>query len=130
MALDTEHPGMFDFEPGDPKPSCPGVVQGEALVTSRESTAPGSAALCIAPDLKHPIELSRRALPVLEAEADECAICLEVFTADDPSAKTQCGFVHSFDASSRGQLCMVMSPRVGLAYASPMPNSIRSVFTS
>lgn len=37
------------------------------------------------------IELSRRAVPEVQQDPDVCSICLDEFTADDPSNSTQCG---------------------------------------
>lgn len=96
MALSAE-PAMFDFEHGDPRDTAEsntnnGHNLGEAFV-AREHSATSSAATCIPSDLNQPIELSRRAVPVVEAEADVCSICLDCFTTDDPSAETVCGYV-------------------------------------
>ena len=37
------------------------------------------------------IELSRRAVPVIEADDDVCSVCLDCFTQDDPGNQTGCG---------------------------------------
>ena len=36
------------------------------------------------------IELSRRAVPVVELDADVCSICLDEFTSEDPEQLTAC----------------------------------------
>lgn len=36
------------------------------------------------------IELSRRAVPVVEVEEDVCSICLDEFTTEDPEQQTDC----------------------------------------
>ena len=36
------------------------------------------------------IELSRRAVPVVEVEEDVCSICLDEFTSEDPEQQTEC----------------------------------------
>ena len=36
------------------------------------------------------IELSRRAVPVIEADDDVCSICLEEYTQQDPGNRTAC----------------------------------------
>ena len=36
------------------------------------------------------IELSRRAVPVVELDADVCSICLDEFTSEDPEQHTAC----------------------------------------
>lgn len=37
------------------------------------------------------IELSRRAVPVIEGDDDVCSVCLDTFTHDDPGNRTGCG---------------------------------------
>ena len=37
------------------------------------------------------IELSRRAVPVIEADDDVCSVCLDCFTQEDPGNQTTCG---------------------------------------
>ena len=38
------------------------------------------------------IELSRRAIPVLQVDEDVCSICLDEFVDDDPGFSTTCGY--------------------------------------
>lgn len=38
------------------------------------------------------IELSRRAVPVIEVDEDVCSVCLDSFTQEDPGNRTGCGY--------------------------------------
>ena len=43
-------------------------------------------------DRRGSIDMCRRAVPVIEAEADDiCSICLDEFTQEDPGMPTACG---------------------------------------
>lgn len=45
-------------------------------------------------DRRGSIDMCRRAVPVIEAEADDiCSICLDEFTQADPGMPTVCGYV-------------------------------------
>lgn len=44
-------------------------------------------------DRRGSIDMCRRAVPVIEAEADDiCSICLDEFTQADPGMPTVCGY--------------------------------------
>ena len=91
---------MFVLESGDEsttvKPSTLSV-HGDEPVASRENSSTSSARSTpttgIVTASTQSVHLSRRVLPVLEAEADVCSICLDAFCLEDPGAKTRCGCV-------------------------------------
>ena len=81
------------------------------------------------------IELSRRAVPVVQPEADNvCSICLDEFTADDPGQQTQCRCVAPSGTGSGPEAVKrrVLSPlSVSMpdlqlsSFGSPLPSAVR-----
>jgi len=87
-AKELEHDSMFHMEEldrsqgaGSPEPPdhCPEMESEPAELNASTSS------------VNEDIELSRRALPVVEVEEDVCSICLDDFTGEDPFQQTSCG---------------------------------------
>lgn len=71
------------------------------------------------------IELSRRAVPVVELDADVCSICLDEFTSEDPEQHTACECVsrrhpHPLRACT---LCLVLQKDLHACCLLEMPVS-------
>ena len=82
---------VSDATPG-PAESVPAE---QTSLSSREcsvSSKSGDREHCDEAVPKQSIELSRRAIPIIEAERDVCSICLDSFTDEDPSVSTQCRY--------------------------------------
>ena len=65
---------------------------GETQSQAASSTCGEHSSVDCSLDRRNSIDLCRRAVPVIEAEADDiCSICLDEFTREDPGMPTVCG---------------------------------------
>lgn len=78
-----EPEGLFDIDEidGNSPPPEKQCSQSPEHPTDKASSSTG---------INEDIELSRRAVPVVEVEEDVCSICLDEFTAEDPEQRTSC----------------------------------------
>ncbi|CAL8469325.1 g8866 [Coccomyxa elongata] len=78
-----EPDGLFDIDEidGNSPPPEKQCSQSPEQSTDKASTTTG---------INEEIELSRRAVPVVEVEEDVCSICLDEFTTEDPEQRTSC----------------------------------------
>ena len=88
MAAASPEPAMFELE----SEAGPSLSRDSVEAPERpDSASLGDEATAEVDADADEIELSRRALPVVQPEADNvCSICLDEFTADDPGQQTQC----------------------------------------
>ncbi|KAK9908472.1 hypothetical protein WJX75_008453 [Coccomyxa subellipsoidea] len=82
----SEEPeGVFDIEEIDGTSTSPVKHSSQSSEDTKHIEASTSTA-----GINEDIELSRRAVPVVEVEEDVCSICLDEFTAEDPEQRTSC----------------------------------------
>ena len=85
----SEEPeGVFDIEEIDGTSPSPVKHSSQSSEDTKHIEASTSTA-----GINEDIELSRRAVPVVEVEEDVCSICLDEFTAEDPEQRTSCEYV-------------------------------------
>lgn len=93
IVLTTKMPddaNMFDMdvEHGSSAPSRDSHGEAQSQTSNTEISSVDCAL-----DRRGSIDMCRRALPVIEAEADDiCSICLDEFTQEDPGMPTVCGY--------------------------------------
>ena len=101
----SEEPeGVFDIEEIDGTSASPVKHSSQSTEESKQLEASTSTA-----GINEDIELSRRALPVVEVEEDVCSICLDEFTDEDPQQRTSCECVPNHPGWSRiDNLCLLL----------------------
>lgn len=91
----SEEPdGLFEIEEIDGSSMSP---DKECSQSPEVEVARGQEASSSTAGINEDIELSRRAVPVVEVEEDVCSICLDEFTAEDPEQNTICEYVLNLD---------------------------------
>jgi hypothetical protein len=85
MTAQVDEPdGLFDIDEVDGRSSQ--TSSSPAALVHTKDVEQGASHAGVNDD----IELSRRAVPVVEVEEDVCSICLDEFTAEDPEQQTEC----------------------------------------
>ncbi len=79
-----ETEGVFDIEEID------GTSPSSVKHSSQSSETKENEASTSTAGINEDIELSRRAVPVVEVDEDVCSICLDDFTSEDPEQRTTC----------------------------------------
>jgi hypothetical protein len=80
-----DNEGMFEIDEIDAESRSPSKRVADSPQAS-DDDRPTTSKVGVNED----IELSRRALPVVEVEEDVCSICLDEFTNEDPEQQTVC----------------------------------------
>lgn len=82
-----EHDDMFEIDEIDEASRSPGKAASSSPEAPDGLSDEGPSSSNVA---NEDIELSRRAVPVVEVEEDVCSICLDEFTREDPEQQTVC----------------------------------------
>lgn len=93
LAMDTTAPiamNAMDTASAGTRLKCAGSVSAENSPDRCSSGAVLDASEP-QPTANADIELSRRAVPVIEADEDVCSVCLDNYTQEDPGNQTACG---------------------------------------
>ena len=84
---------MFDMDTDHGSSAHSRDRHGDAQSQAASSTCGELSSVDCALDRRGSIDMCRRAVPVIEAEADDiCSICLDEFTQEDPGMPTVCGY--------------------------------------
>lgn len=84
---DDEPDGLFEIDEIDGRsPKSDRSPASPDLTASNKDAEPETSTSMANED----IELSRRAVPVVEVEEDVCSICLDAFCTEDPEQQTEC----------------------------------------